>query len=196
MTDLADGITGKVPDYAETRLAFRVWRVDRGRQALLSVNAGKSVPRSWMLPANALCTPEGEWTAGKVMVASCSVGKKHDSGVPDPGCSCGIYATTDLSVVNCYLSPEAPVLGVVELGGRTIPATHGYRAQAGRVAAILLVDPMFSLPHSDLRRLAAIYGVPALVPQYTGPKHYRSMLGVGGIDWDAEMRRLADGGAA
>ena len=41
--------------------------------------------------------------------------------VPATDCSCGIYATTDLDVINGYLSRSAPVLGIVELGGRMIP---------------------------------------------------------------------------
>ena len=66
------------------------------------------------------------------MTGQCFRDKKHAGGVPDPDCTCGIYATTDLEVVNDYLGDEAPVLGIVELGGRTIPATQGYRAEAAR----------------------------------------------------------------
>ena len=107
-----DEITRKTPD---TRLAFRVWRYDRRRSVLLSVNAGQPVRKgTWMLP-NAISSPEGEWPKGQLMLAQCAQGNEHERGVPDPKCSCGIYAATDLGVVNQYLSVEAPVLGVVEL---------------------------------------------------------------------------------
>jgi len=99
-------------------------------------------------------------------------------------------------VVNDYLSPEAPVLGVVELGGRIIPATQGYRAQAARVAAVLLVDEMFTLPHGALRKVAERYQVPALVPHSTEPNDYRSEIhqpGFGPVDWNRLHKFLDEG---
>jgi hypothetical protein len=41
--------------------------------------------------------------------------------VPAEDCTCGIYATADLTVVDQYPTAEAPVLGVVSLHGRVIP---------------------------------------------------------------------------
>jgi hypothetical protein len=177
-----------------TRLAFRVWRFDRRRGVLLSVNAGGAVrPKTWFLPT-AIASPEGDWPPGRLLIAQCSRGGNHEEGVPDPDCSCGIYATTSLDIVNEYLCDESPVLGVVELGGRTIPATSGYRAEAARVAAILVVDEIFTLPHSELARIAKAYGVPALVPHSVDPEVYLPALQSGGlseVDWDAELRRLS-----
>lgn len=198
MTALDDGITGEVPGIPSTLLAFRVWRYDRGRGVLLSVNAGQPVrANTWLLP-NAISSPEGEWPKGELMFAECTLQKEHKGGVPDPACRCGIYATTDLGVLNEYLCEEAPVLGVVELGGRVIPATYGYRAQVTRVAAVLLVDAMFTLPHRDLEKIAAAYRVPALVPHSTDPADYRAEIRVGGlpdIDWDTELRRMLGEGS-
>ena len=120
------------------------------------------------------------------MIAQCGRENDHDDGVPDSSCSCGLYVTTDLDVVNDYLSPDAPVLGIVELGGRTIEATQGYRAQAARVAAILLIDEMFTLPHGTLKKLAERYQVPALVPFPPNPRDYRAAIHQPGF-------RIADG---
>jgi len=59
---------------------------------------------------------------------------------------------------------------VVSLRDRVIPGVDdegtikGYRAQGARVAAVLLIDPMFSLGHAELRAIARQYRVPALVP--------------------------------
>ena len=86
--------------------------------------------------------------------------------MPGRECTCGIYATTDLDVINGYLSRGAPVLGIVELGGRVIPATQGYRAAFARVAVILLIDEALTEPHAVLRKLAAAYRVPAVVPHF------------------------------
>ena len=41
--------------------------------------------------------------------------------MPAEDCTCGIYATADLTVVDQYPTAEAPVLGVVSLHGRVIP---------------------------------------------------------------------------
>jgi hypothetical protein len=164
--------TMRVPDYVETRLAFRVWRCDRHRDVLCSINAGQyPQPKTWV--ARAMTLPEGEWSPGRLMRACCN--KDHKGGVPDPDCTCGIYATTDLSIVNSYLTDDAPVVGVVELGGRTIPAAQGYRAEAARVAAVLLVNEMFTLRHDTLRKIAEIYSVPALVPHSLDPDDYREL---------------------
>ena len=179
--------TMKVPDYAETRLAFRTWRHDPRTGLLLSVNAGRSVRSSWM--ARAMSAPEGEWRPGQLMMGVCTTGR-HEGPVPDSNCTCGVYATSDLSVVNDYLSDEAPVLGVVELGGRTIPATQGYRSQAARVAAILLIDEVLSLRHYTLERIAEHYCVPPLIPHSVQPEHYRAVIGSHRVDWDAELQQF------
>jgi hypothetical protein len=171
MTDTPDGITGKVPDFPETRLALRAWIYNRAGPSVRSLNApmGKA---SWM--AAAMADPVGDWPHRQPLQATCKT--EHDEGVPDPRHSCGIYATADLDVIGGYLSADAPVLGIVELGGRVIPAQQGYRAQYARVAAILLVDPVLTLPHGTLRKLAVAYRVPALVPHSVDPEDYRDLI--------------------
>ena len=194
MTAAGDGITGEVADHSTTLLAFRVWRYDPRRGVLLSVNAGRPVKKgTWLLP-NAISSPEGEWQPGGLMRAQCTHKQEHDEGVPDPECSCGIYATTELAVINDYLSSESPVLGIVELGGRTIPATQGYRAEAVRVAAVLLIEEMFTLSHATLAKVADGYKVPALKPHSTRPEDYRAEIrqsGFGPADWE-QLKRLLD----
>jgi hypothetical protein len=187
-----DEVTRKVPDYAEARLAFRLWRIDRARLLLLSLNAGLTMQKpTWI--AKAISLPEGEWRPKQLMGARCL--RRKDHAVPDPDCTCGVYATTDLDVVNDYLNPESPVLGIVELGGHTVPAPQGYRAEAARVAALLLIDEMFTLKHSVLAKVAERYNVPALVPHSTRPQDYRSELhqsGFGAADWE-QLERFLDG---
>jgi hypothetical protein len=180
------GETEKAPDHAATVLAFRVWRYDGARAALASVNAGRSAGGSWI--AQAISHPAGEWPAGELMFARCGRGREHEGRVPDPACSCGIYATTELAVANDYLDQTAPVLGLVELGGKTISATQGYRAAAARVAAILLIDEAFTLRHKILKAIAEKYQVPALVPHSTDPEEYRRVVserGPADCDWRA-----------
>ena len=184
---MTDGVTGKaVPDYPQTRLALRTWEFDRAAMAIRSVTlAGRpGRPTNWI--AKAMAAPAGNWPHDRPLTAVCNVPapkrRKKDSDeepehgpVPDPQCSCGIYATTDLDVINTYLSRSAPVLGVVELGGRLIPASQGYRAAYARVAVILLVDEALTEPHGILRDLAAAYKVPAVVPHSADPSQYREL---------------------
>jgi hypothetical protein len=172
---------------AETRLGFRVWRFDRARLAVCSLNApaGRA---SWM--ASALANPEGGWPHDRPLVAVCRRGKAHEDHLPgcDPAtceehdpvpgvtCSCGIYVAKDVNVISHYLCRDAPVLGLVEAGGRVISAERGYRARYARVAAVLLVDPALTIDTGTLTRLADAYHVPALVPHSTDPENYRDRV--------------------
>ena len=117
--------------------------------------------------------------------------------VPGENCSCGIYATTDLDVIDGYLSAAAPVLGIVELGGRVVRATQGYRAAYARIAAILLIDQHLTLPHAVLEEIASAYQIPALVPHSADPEHYRGRLREGrSVGEEAEDWLRGLGGAA
>jgi hypothetical protein len=189
-----------IPDVPQTALAFRTWRLsDSGR--LLSINApsltgkaggGPQQPRkiAWIHRAFAADGQDG-WPVGVPLVAHCGVQgaaaeKNEDHGkIPAKDCSCGIYATTSMRIVNQYLGNEViqgtiairgPVLGIVEMGGRVIPATQGFRAAYARVAAILQIDEAFSLNSSRLRSIAEFYRVPLIVPHSLDPADYREQI--------------------
>lgn len=200
-------VTGKVPAFAQTRLALRAWQFDRAAMAVRSLNAPIGRKANWI--AKAMANPAGNWPHDHPLAAACAMAaprrrrKKNDDGeepehgaVPDPDCSCGIYATTDLDVINGYLSHSAPVLGVVELGGRLIPATQGYRAAYARVAVILLVDEALTEPHSFLRELAQAYRVPAVVPHSADPEDYRELAGLPTLATEAEAYLREIGGTS
>lgn len=187
---MTNEITGKVPDYSAGALALRVWRADQSLN-LYSLNAVTG-QQTWI--SRALSAPDGGWPrhepgkpGSSLLRARCKFGKDHEEGVPDPECSCGVYATTSLRVINGYLCPLSPVLGIVEMGGRVIPADQGYRAQWARVAAILLVDAMFTRSHAELREIATAYRVPAVVPHSVDPEDYRELITPGqGLGDEAE----------
>ena len=190
------GVTGKaVPDYPLTRLALRAWQFDRAGMTVRSLNApaGK---KTWL--ASAMASPAGSWPHDRALAAACTLtgDKAHDDPVPGRECTCGIYATTDLDVISQYLSRTAPVLGIVELGGRVIPATQGYRAAFARVAVILLIDEALTEPHAVLRRLAAAYRVPAVVPFSADPEQYRELASSPTLAIEAEeyLRGMSAGG--
>ena len=183
------------PDYPQTRLALRAWGLDRVSLTVRSLNApAQGRKASWI--AKAMASPEGGWPHGNPLAAKCPLPprkkQKDDQEfrehgpVPAADCSCGIYATTDLDVINGYLSRSAPVLGIVELGGRLIPASQGYRAAYARVAVILLVDEALTEPHGLLRDLADAYRVPAVIPHSADPEDYRELAGLPTLAAEAE----------
>lgn len=174
-------------------------------RSLNSPPAGRKA--NWL--AKAMASPEGIWPHDKPLKAACSLAgrpprkpkkdeepEREHGSIPDKPCSCGIYATTDLDVINGYLPRPASVLGVVELGGRVIPASQGYRAAYARLAVILLVDEALTEPHSVLRELADAYRVPAVVPHSADPEDYRELAGLPTIGGEAEAWLRQIGGAA
>jgi hypothetical protein len=190
-----DEQTNIVLDDARTVLAFRTWRCDLRRLVLHSLHGGVSRRAAhWML-STAFATPEQDWPQDDILVAKCGRNVHHEQGPPDASCSCGIYGTDSLEVVNDYLTRESPVLGLVELGGRTIPAAQGFRSLAARVAAVLLVDEVLTLPHWQLRQLADAYKVPALRPESIDPQEFRQALALPdtNVDWDGALRKLSEG---
>ena len=124
--------------------------------------------------------------------------------IPEKHCSCGIYATTSIKVIDQYLGTEVvhgayirgPVLGVVEMGDLVIPAPQGFRAAAARVAAIILIDEAFTLSHFQLRQIAETYKVPALDDLFINPEDYREYLQVTtplGDEVEEFLKGLGDG---
>lgn len=174
------------PDYPQTRLAMRAWQFDKAAMTVRSLNAAPG-KKSWM--STAMASPAGSWPHGRPLAARCPVtgDKAHEDPVPGRECTCGIYATTDLDVISTYVSKWAPVVGIVEMGGRVIPATQGYRAAFARVAVILLLDEALTEPHPVLRKLAAAYKVPAVVPHSASPEDYRELVSTPSLALEAEQ---------
>ena len=186
-----------VPDVPQTALAFRTWRVGDNNR-LLSINDpsltgkdGANTPRKvpWIHRAMASDGQDG-WPIGGPLVAVCGIQgpnaeKNEDHGkIPSKKCSCGIYATTSLKVIDHYLGNEVinglslrgPVLGIVEMGGTVIPATKGFRAAFARVAGIIKIGSEFSLSGPQLQQIAAFYKVPLLKDVSANPEDYRAEI--------------------
>ncbi len=190
-----------IPDVPQTALAFRTWRLSESNR-LLSINApnltgkaGGSAQQGvrkigWI--HRHLADEEGQsgWPIGANLVAHCGIkGAAAEADpahgkIPAKDCSCGIYATTELKVINSYLGTEqymgvairGPVLGIVEMGGQVIPATQGYRARFARVAGIIAIDEVFSLTHAHLNQIAELYQVPLLTDMSSNPEDYREAI--------------------
>ena len=201
---IGDDIAGDgspIPDVVQTALAFRTWRLSDSNR-LLSINAPNLTGKAggnqqqgtrkigWI--HRHLADDEGQhgWPIGANLQAHCGIRGEGAEAIPEHGkipakdCSCGIYATTELKVINGYLGTEqymgvairGPVLGIVEMGGKVIPATQGFRARFARVAGILAIDEVFSLAHAHLQQIAEIYQVPLIKPFSTNPEDYRESI--------------------
>lgn len=159
-----------IPDVAEPLLGFRSWVWDPAHKVLTSV------VRSG--------TP---WPPGKDLHAVCMHGK-HPAA--DPGCSCGIYATTDIAVVAPYTGVGNAFGLVYGWGEHVVPADGGFRAEYARIAAIFAVVRDVSLEEAHLARIARLYGVPLITPHSLEVEDYRILLREGNSDIDAELREL------
>ncbi len=104
--------------------------------------------------------------------------KRHDGGVPAPGCSCGFYALHRLPTqAGEHPDPDRPwlldpegwsgkggsvVFGVAEAWGRVLLGTQGWRARFSRALA-LYVPSGSELWESDrLRLVSDRYGIPIM----------------------------------
>jgi hypothetical protein len=144
---------GPVPDGIEPIVAYRAWCVESeevgGLLGSVAKKASPWVPRRW---TQARCfRTEGIHQA------------------PMEGCTCGLYAMTDLQEVTdelgaiLWASPsKAPeglwplMLGKVQLAGKVIEHDRGYRAQSARVLAFLPAPGQEAMAE----RLSAVYAVP------------------------------------
>ncbi len=109
-----------VPEGAPVR-AWRYWQVS-SRRRLRSV-AQKHV----------------EWPVDRPLHAVCLAG-----GHPAPAvsCSCGISGARDLDALRQHglcVAPGGLVVGEVDLWGRIVPDSYGYRGEYGRVVSVGLV---------------------------------------------------------
>jgi hypothetical protein len=133
----------RVPDSIVPINAFRVWWAD-------------PISRLHSLNAETVWRPL-QWTT-----ARCT---KNAHEAPTEGCTCGLYASKELDELLPLAASMVPVhgerhprfiLGRVELAGKVVEHTNGYRAERARVAEII---PVSGLP-TPAERVACRYGVP------------------------------------
>ncbi len=103
-----------------------------------------------------------EWPPGRAIRAMCT-GGGHPA--PDPGCWCGVSGARDIDALRdhglCVL-PGPLIVGEVDLWGRVIEESYGYRAERAAPASIGLVAETVddeALLAVLLQRLGE-YGVP------------------------------------
>jgi len=179
-----------VPDVPETFLGFRVWRYHEPTLTLWSVTRGTMPPKRMPRMRRLLADPDDAWPPDETLVARCDLGKGHKHGVPDKDCTCGVYAATDVDIIAPYLR-EAPLMGLIQGSGRTIPGEDGWRAARCTVTALfdLPYDHFSSVtPRSLVARLADRYRVPVIVPHSDRPDDYRQGVRTGFADgWQLDF---------
>ena len=180
-----------IPDVAEAQLAFRVWQV-ADDDTLWSITAqphlyqGRTGYKNKAV-ASFLESPVGRWetmmeAACKAEAVTVGTGKQaRDHGrLPDPLCTCGLYAATDLDVIAGYAIPRADewrtAVGLVQGYGRLVPADFGWRAEKARITCLFAISEDFTVPHRRLRNVAERYGLPLVVPWSDNAGDYAAAL--------------------
>lgn len=102
---------------------WRVWRLQRREGRLILLSATRDL----------------SWPVAQPLEASCWL--DHGSGVPDPGCRCGIYATSAPAVLSDanVLSVETCVIGAVDMWGSVVEHARGARSQFAYPTRLRLV---------------------------------------------------------
>lgn len=136
----------QVPDAIEPAVGYRAWLVKDGR-------------------IYSYAHQEVMWEPRMPFEAFCGVGRDHD--VPDPRCSCGLYAAmtfnrlfdmgyTKSSGLFAAKPGQVTIAGQVSLWGNIIPGEIGWRAQ-------LAYPKKFLIPYTKWKiavELSEVYGVP------------------------------------
>jgi hypothetical protein len=159
-----DALTSSVPDVPGVCIGWRSWE-------LVDTPAGKRLASPVL--ANVV------WPPGSALAARCTAPRDgdHDT-VPEPSCSCGLYAVRDpTGVVGCA---DDGVVGCVALWGRVVKGEWGWRASYG-FPLLLLCSPRV---YADVGRgLSETYGVPV----FSFPPGPESLTWIE----DAHVRELA-----
>jgi hypothetical protein len=161
-----DALTSVAPDVTGVCIGWRSWKpVD--------------TPAGWRLASP--LRPGVVWPPDAALTARCMGSRTMDhvvAPVPDPRCSCGLYAVRDPTDV--VTRGDDTLVGCVALWGRVVEGERGWRASQG--FPLLLLSP--SRVHAGLgRELAETYGVPVFFFR-PGPE---SLTRIG----DERVRKLA-----
>lgn len=132
-------------------------------------------------------TPDGYWPKmnsdlGSTLEAKCRTHRdEKDHFSPDPDCTCGIYATYDLTTIARYIK-QAPVLGLVHGYGTSIPGEAdgytmgGFRSEKARIVCLFALAEDFTISYRELKRLGKEYGVPVITPWSTSVNDYAAPI--------------------
>jgi hypothetical protein len=120
---------------------YRTWRINRSGKL-----ASTAEPYLWRLSEQTAACVKPEAILGPSgLPCSCPICQtgRRPHGAPAGDCECGFYgwySPRDARLV------EAPVFGAIEVSGRILLGTHGFRAERARVLGLVLPDGPWADP--------------------------------------------------
>ena len=143
----------RVPDSIEPLVGYRAWHVAGAsllpighRDPLATTSPWDGANRHWVSATCSFETPEPvtDSMRERLQHIYSKLGLPFESfpggphTVPGEDCSCGFYAMKELSSMLGFLAPGV-VLGRVELAGKVIECSLGYRAERARIAELISI---------------------------------------------------------
>jgi hypothetical protein len=129
-----------IPDGIEPILACRAWGLDDRGPALRSMVQGVAWPADGAMRAECLAPASGP-----------PVQSSHDR-TPDVLCRCGIWGLAFPEELRRQADNPWLVYGTVELWGRVVAGTKGWRAEFARPVALLACGPPSAVWNAWWRR--------------------------------------------
>ena len=171
----------RVPDAIEPLIGYRAWHVAGTsllpighRDPAATTSPWDGANRHWVCATCSFQAPEPvtDSMRERLQHIYSKLGLPFESfpegphTVPGEDCSCGFYAMKDLGSVLGFSAPGV-VLGRVELAGKVIECTLGYRAERARIAAL---SPIGGNDRT-VKRLAQSLGLPLdpAILRWSGP---------------------------
>lgn len=113
--------------------------------------------RTFVSPAR----PDFIWSRAGLQVAGCEArGCKIDI-IPNPECSCGMYAAYDIDIINEYTdtSPISPIF-LVEASGKTVIHEEGWRSKEMTIHMVTVPEDATPRLHLIAAQAADYFQVP------------------------------------
>lgn len=125
----------RVPDAIEPLTGYRMWHFARRGRRFELHSLTCACPRHCPWP-----DAGSDW-----VVATCAEAGRWPHRAPDERCTCGVYAMASLRRLLERMTPawgqyDGSVIGRVDLAGKVIEHTDGFRAERARIAEILPLE--------------------------------------------------------
>ena len=176
--DIAGGIPITIPDGVTPLVGWRGWAVDPEKMLLTGAVHQEPWPPGEV--SAAICAmkrpkvvthlhniPPEHFHAARAaideLVEAWAAVWWNPHDVPDPDCTCGLYAKLRRGEVDSGI-----VKGRIEAWGRIVKGADGFRAEYAKITGLLvnegaMLGPIRRSNHAELvHRLAEVYGVPVL----------------------------------
>jgi hypothetical protein len=172
-----------IPDYATPVYSFRTWRLHGKKYLRSAVRIGSHSIWKPHQAKEAICPKRRVVASANWLKFYCGSDHKPHN-VPEADCTCGIYATENMSQLRHYIDASGcDFLGVVSLWGKLAYGETGVIRAEFAYPAVIFVARRRALP---AERYETTYGVPA----YTFPSTRAAMNNVlrdDRIPWGARI---------